>query len=599
VPPARPAEQRRLAAIVVADVAGYSRLMGRDESGTLQALRTVRREIVDPAIAAHGGRLVKTTGDGLLIEFASVVDAVRAMVGLQRALATHNASLPEERRLLFRIGVNLGDILSEDGDIFGDGVNVAARLQAIAPPGGLCLAGRVHEEVRDRLDLAFEDGGAQTLKNIARPVHVWRWSPDGPSEGASAAPARPAAIEPAEMARALAGKPSIAVLPFRNLSGDPEQDYFTDGVTEDIITALARFHELRVAARSSSFAFKARAPDIREIARQLGVQYVLAGSMRRAANRIRVTGELTNAETGLQVWTDRYDRDLADIFDLQADIGRTVAAVVEPAVRGAEIERARRKPTDSLSAYDLYLRALPPMWAGTREEIPRAIELLRQSLAHDPESAPTLATLSWCLFMAPIAGVAQSRELWDEAWRLARRAVERDAGDAFAQAIYAQALSGLGDQHEQGVLHAEEAVRLNPSLAVAWGALGYACNRAGDFTRGVESLELAVRLGPADAFAYFSLTGLSAAHFALGRHDEGIAWARKAVQRNPGYGTAHRLLAAHLVLAGRVEEAREVTRRRDVVQRTTLGEIRALRLFRQPDILDRYLAAQRACGVAE
>lgn len=588
-------ERRRLAAIVAADVAGYSRLMGRDESGTLAALRTVRRAIVDPAIAAHGGRLVKTTGDGLLIEFASAVDAVRCMVGLQTAMAAHNAGLPEDRRLVFRIGVNLGDIISADDDIFGDGVNVAARLQAIAPPGGLCLAARVHDEVRDRLEVAFEDGGAQSLKNIARPVQVWRWSPGGPA----AAPARPAAVEPAEMARALAGKPSVAVLPFRNPSGDPEQDYFTDGVTEEIITALARFHALRVAARSASFPFKGSTLEVREIAHRLGVQYLLTGSMRRAGNRIRVTAELTNAENGLQVWTDRYDRDLADIFDLQDDIGRTVAAVVEPAVRGAEIERARRKPTGSLTAYDLYLRALPPMWEGTRSEIPGAIALLRQSLAHDPEAAPTLAALAWCLFMAPIAGVARPGETAAEALELARRAVELDRDDAFAQAMYGFAVSGIANQYDQSCLHAEEAVRLNPGLPLAWGALGYASSRRGDFARGNECLELAVRLGPSDGFLYFWLTWLAAAQFALGRHDDGIAWARKAVQRHPGFGTAHRLLAAHLALAGRLDEAREVTRRRDAVQRTTLTELRALRLFHQPDILDRYLAAQRACGVAE
>ena len=595
MPPARQPGQRRLAAIVAADVAGYSRLMGRDEAGTLAALRAVRRDLVDPRVATFGGRLVKTTGDGLLLEFASAVDAVRCVVELQAAMAAHNAGVPEERRIVFRIGVNLGDIISEGDDIFGDGVNVAARLEAIAPPGGLCLAGRVHDEVRDRLDLQFEDGGAQELKNIARPVHVWRWSP----QGASAAPARTAAVDPAEMARALAGKPSVAVLPFRNLSGDAAQDYFTDGVTEEIITALARFHELRVAARSSSFPFKDSALDSREIARQLGVQYVLAGSMRRAANRVRITAELTSAENGLQVWTDRYDRDLADIFDLQDDIGRTVAAVVEPAMRGAEIERARRKPTESLSAYELYLRALPPMWAGTREEIPRAIALLRQSLEHDAANGPALAALAWCLFMAPVAGVAPRDESWAEALELARRAVESDGADAFAQAIYAQVMSGHADEHDQARLHAEEAVRLNPSLAFAWGALGYVSNRTGDFARSVESLELAVRLGPADAFAHFLLTGLAGAHFALGRHDEGIAAARKAVQRNPGFGTAHRLLAANLVLAGRVDEAREVTRRRDAVQRTTLGELRALRLFHPDEVMERYLAAQRACGVEE
>jgi TolB-like protein len=317
-------EQRRLAAIVAADVVGYSRLMGRDESGTLSALKTV------------------------LLEFPSVVDAVRCVVEVQTtAAAAHNASIPEDRRIVLRIGVNLGDIIIEGDDIFGDGVNVAALLQEVATPGGFCLSSRVHDEVRDRLDLVFEDAGTHKLRNIARPVRVWRRSPG------SATPTRTTAVEISEVARALAGKPSIAVLPFQNLSGEPDQDYFVDGVTEDIITALSRFRELLVTSRSSSFPLKGKNADIGEIARQLGVQYVLTGSMRKAPNRIRVTAELTDCENGRRVWADRYDRDLADIFDLQDDISRTVAAVVEPAVRGAEIERARRKPRENLSAYDL------------------------------------------------------------------------------------------------------------------------------------------------------------------------------------------------------------------------------------------------------
>jgi TolB-like protein/class 3 adenylate cyclase len=585
-------EQRRLAAIVAADVAGYSRLMGSDESGTLAALKAVRREVIDPRIEVFRGRLVKTTGDGLLLEFASVVEAVRCVADIQSAMAGHNEAVPDDRRIVLRMGVNLGDIIIEDGDIFGDGVNVAARLQAIAAPGGMCIADRVHEEVRDRLNLAFESGGAESLKNISRPVHVWRWAPHMAARA-------PPSIPITEVARSLGQKPAMAVLPFDNLSGGTDQDYFADGVTEDIITALSRFHELLISPRSSTFPLKGKGLAIREIARQLGVHYVLSGSMRRAQNRIRVTAELTHCDSGLQVWSDRYDRDLADIFDLQDEISRTVAAVVHPAVRGDEVERARRKRPENLSAYDLYLRALPHMWAGTRDEIPLAIELLRQSLQRDEGNVPTLAALAWCLAMAAPLGAVPPGEALPEALRLARRAVEHDKTDAFAQSVYAQALSAIADEYEQGCLHAGEAVRLNPSSAFAWGSAGFASFMAGDFERGVESLNVAVGLSPSDSLLYLWTTVLAASFFAVGRYDEGVAAARKAVQTNPGYGTAHRLLAANLAAAGRLDEACEVTRKRDGVQRTSIGEIRALRLFRQADILERYLSAQRACGVSD
>ena len=286
---ARMTEQRRLAAIVSADVAGYSRLMGRDESGTLAALKALRQEVVDPAIARHGGRIVKTTGDGLLLEFPSVVNAVRCAVEVQTAMADRTAEIAEDRRIAFRIGINLGDIIVEGDDIFGDGVNVAARLQEIAPPGGICISSRVHEDVRDRLDTAFDDGGTQTLKNIARPVQVWRWQPGTP------VPPKPA---PAPTALPLPDKPSIAVLPFQNMSGDPEQEYFVDGMVEDIITALSRFKSLFVIARNSSFTYKGQAVDIRQVGRELGVRYVLEGSVRKAANRLRITGQLIDAATG-------------------------------------------------------------------------------------------------------------------------------------------------------------------------------------------------------------------------------------------------------------------------------------------------------------
>ena len=393
--------------------------------------------------------------------------------------------------------------------------------------------------------------------------------------------------------------PSIAVLPFHNMSGDVHQEYFADGVSEDIITALSRFHELVVISRSSSFSFKGKGLDHRQIAQQLGVQYVLSGSMRKVGNRIRVSAELTDTGSSVQVWSDRYDRNLADVFELQDEISRTVAAVVAPAVRGAEIERARRKPPASLSAYDLYLRALPHMWAMTREDIPKAIELLRRSLSLDPTHAAALATLALCLRWASPVGAGGSPEMATEAVALARRAIEQDGADAFAQAVYGLTLFGHSRDYAQVCLHASEAVRLNPSSAFAWGTLGMMNSMGGDFEAGITELNRALSLSPFDSLLFIWTASLATACFALGRHEEGVIWARKAVQQNPGYGTAHRLLAANLASTGRLEEAREVSRKRDSAQKTTIRELRSMRLFSQDEVLERYLAAQRMVGVAE
>ena len=341
-------EQRRLAAIVSADVAGYSRLMGRDESGTLAALKALRQEVVDPAIASHGGRIVKTTGDGLLLEFPSVVNAVRCAVEVQTAMADRTAGIAEDRRIAFRIGINIGDIIVEGDDIFGDGVNVAARLQEIAPPGGICISSRVHEDVRDRLDTAFDDGGTQTLKNIARPVQVWRWQPG------TAVPPKPA---PAPTALPLPDKPSIAVLPFQNMSGDPEQEYFADGMVEDIITALSRFKSLFVIARNSSFTYKGKAVDIKQVGRELGVRYVLEGSVRKAANRLRIPASSSMPRRAAISGRTTSTASLEDVFELQDQVTSSVVGAIAPKLEQAEIERAMRKPTESLDAYDCYLRA--------------------------------------------------------------------------------------------------------------------------------------------------------------------------------------------------------------------------------------------------
>lgn len=587
-------QQRRLGAILAADVVGYSRLMGRDESGTLERLKAHRSERLMPALARNAGRLVKTIGDGVLVEFASAVDALAAAIEFQQAMAEANQREAEEGRIVFRIGLHLGDLIVEGDDLYGDGVNIAARLEAAAPPGGILVSRALKEAAQGRLKAELVPLGELQLKNIDRPVRAFRveWKPDDWGVAAS-----PAAVP--TPASAQSDKPSIAVLPFANMSGDPGQDYFADGVSEDIVTALSRFHELVVISRSSSFAFKGKGLEVRQIADQLGVRYVLSGSLRKAGNRVRVSAELTDVATGAQVWSDRYDRDLADVFELQDDISRTVAGVIEPAIRGAEIERARRKSPTSLTAYDLYLKALPHLWAGTRDDIPKAIGLLRQSLALDATGAPALAALSMALVMASPSGAEASPEMGVEAVALARRAVEIDPTDAFAQAVYGFTLAGPARDYVQGRLHAQEAVRLNPNSAFAWGTLGVINSLVGDFESAIAELQRAMTLSPYDALLSLWTLGLAAACFGLGRYEEGITWARKSVQQNPGNGTSHRLLAANLAAAGRLKEAREVTARRDVQQKTTIGELRALRFFKHEETMERYLAVQREIGIPE
>lgn len=396
-----------------------------------------------------------------------------------------------------------------------------------------------------------------------------------------------------------AQKPFIGVLPFRNLSGDPKQDYFADGVTEDIITALSRFRELLTAPRSSTFAFKGNSDNVAEVARMLGVQYVLTGSIRKDSKHVRMTAELTRCESGAQVWREQYDRDLRDIFDVQDELSRNVAAVMLPALQIAEVERVRRKSPDDLTAYDLYLRALPHLWAGTRNEIPTAIALLRQALQHESADVATLCALAWSLILAAPLGVSPPEKVLPEALRHARKAIELDDGHAFAQATYSLALSTVSSEYDQVILHAEDAVRLNPASTLTRAVLGIANHFAGRFDSALANLDLAIELGPSDSFVYLWLTFMAAADFGLERYEDGIEAARKAIQRNPDYGTAHRLLAANLALTHRIDAALDVTRRRDAVQQTSLHELRAMRLFRQEAIVERYLAAQQLCGVVE
>jgi adenylate cyclase len=366
---------RRLVAILAADVAGYSRLMGADEEGTHERLQAHLRELVEPKIKDHRGRIVKNTGDGLLAEFPSVVDAVRCAVNVQRGMIDREPGVPEERRIRFRIGINLGDVIVEEHDIFGDGVNVAARLEALAAPGGICVSRVVRDQVRDKFDLPFDDLGEQQVKNIARPVRTYSIA-----LGASSRAAPPSSGAPLP----LPDKPSLAVLPFQNLTGDAEQEYFVDGMVEEITTAIARLPWLFVIARNSAFTYKGKLVDVKQVARELGVRYVLEGSVRKAGSRVRITGQLIDTTTGAHIWADRFDGALDDIFELQDQVASSVAGAIEPKLRQSEIERAGRKPTANLTAYDLYLRALARSYRYTEEGFAEAVVLARQALVIDP-----------------------------------------------------------------------------------------------------------------------------------------------------------------------------------------------------------------------
>jgi TolB-like protein len=474
--------ERRLAAILAADVAGYSRLIEADEEGTLCRLKALRAEIVDPKIAGHRGRIVKTTGDGLLVEFASVVDAVRCAADLQAGLAERNAAFAAERRIDFRIGIHQGDIVVEDGDIFGDGVNVAARLEGLAEPGGICVSARVREDALGRLDLAFEDLGEQPLKNISRPVHVFSIATDQ-----KRAPEPPLALP---------DKPSIAVLPFANMSGDPEQEYFVDGMVEEIITALSRIRWLFVLARNSSFTYKGQAVDVKQVGRELGVRYVLEGSVRKAGNRVRITGQLIDAATGAHLWADRFDGSLEDVFELQDKVASSVAGVIEPALQAAEIARSAGRSTNDLTAYDLYLRAYAMGWLSSTQ-MGEALGLLEQAIARDPNYGPALAWAAFCSGRLVLDGRSEDPTLdRRKSIDFARRALQVAGDDPGILANAAQVLAVWGEDIDAMITLIDRALALNPSYARGWLVSGIARLFAGEAHIAVEHVETSMRLSP-------------------------------------------------------------------------------------------------------
>jgi TolB-like protein/class 3 adenylate cyclase len=543
-------QTRRLAAILAADVAGYSRLMGADEEGTLEGLKALRRELLDPKIAEHHGRIVKTTGDGVLVEFASVVDAVRCAVAVQQAMAGRNTSVPADKRIELRIGINLGDVIVEGDDIYGDGVNIAARIEALADPGGVFVSNTVHDHVRDRLPFVFEDLGEQQVKNIARPVRVYRVRDvtAAKSPSASAPPALP-----------LPDKPSIAVLPFANMSGDPEQEYFADGMVEEIITALCRIRWLFVIARNSSFTYKGQAVDVKQVGRELGVRYVLEGSVRKAAGRVRITGQLIDTSTGAHIWADRFDGSLDDVFELQDKIASSVAGVIEPALQAAETARLASRPTSDLTAYDLYLRAYAMFWVSA--QVPEALQLLEQAIERDPRYGPALAWAAICCYRLLQDGrsadpAAQRREGHD----FAHRALEVAGDDPSVLANAADALSWFGEDVGAMVAVVDRALELNPNYARGWHVSGVLRLQAGQSEIAIEHGEAALRLSPrARVGSTFFMMG--SAHFMCRQFDEAAAKLRIAIQENPTFAEPYRVLAACYAHMGRLGEAREIVAR--------------------------------------
>jgi TolB-like protein/class 3 adenylate cyclase len=476
-------QTRRLAAILAADVAGYSRLMGADEEGTLERLKALRRELVDPKIAEHRGRIVKTTGDGMLVEFASVVDAVRCAVAVQQAMPERNTGVGADKRIELRIGINLGDVIVEGDDLYGDGVNIAARIEALANAGGVFVSNTVHDHVRDRLPFVFEDLGEQQVKNIARPVRVYRvrTTLTHPAANAPGSPLSRNAGEGAESQRREVGeggapalplpdKPSIAVLPFANMSGDPEQEYFADGMVEEIITALSRIRWLFVIARNSTFAYKGHIIDVKQVGRELGVRYVLLGSVRKGRNRVRITAQLIEAETGTHLWADRFDGSMEDVFELQDNVATSVAGVIEPALQAAEAHRAEKRPTDDLTAYDLYLRALPKFASLSRDSLREALDLLNRAIARDPHYGPALALAAMCTQQLHLGGWVDV--LAEDARRdgvdYARRAIRAAESDPFVLASAAYALAYFGEEMGAALALMDRALVANRGSAYGW-----------------------------------------------------------------------------------------------------------------------------------
>ena len=580
--------ERRLAAILAVDVAGYSRLMGADEEGTHERLKAHFAELIHPKVTEHRGRVVKNTGDGLLSEFPSVVDAVRCALEVQREMIARNAATPAGHRIEFRMGINVGDIIIEASDIFGDGVNIAARLEALAEPGGICLSAAAHEQVRDRLDLAFDDLGEQQVKNIARPVRTYRVA-----LGASSRAALPPLSLP--------DKPSLAVLPFQNMTGDAEQEYFVDGMVEEITTAIARLPWLFVIARNSAFTYKGKAIDVKQVAQELGVRYVLEGSVRKAGNRVRITGQLIDTTTGAHIWAERFDGALDDIFELQDQVASSVAGAMEPKLRQSEIERASRKPTANLTAYDLYLRALAQSYRLTEDGVAEALVLARQALVIDPSYAPAAALVGWCRVLQRVRGWgALSDEDIAEACLLARQALEAERDDAETIRQAAWSLFALAGEVAMAAAALDRVLTRNPNAARAWSARGIIHALRNEPEAAIEAIERARRLSPFDRHAFGYAVNIAVAHLVARRFEQAIEWADRALHDQPRTVVGMRAKVVALAHLGHLDKARaELSRLLAIDPKLTIAGFREQAVYLAPEVLELYVDGLRLAGLPE
>jgi adenylate cyclase len=588
--------QRKLAAILAADVVGYSRLMETDEAGTLNRLKALRRDLFVPTTERFGGRIFKVTGDGALAEFPSAVDALNSAVSVQRALADRNARLPENQRIELRVGISLGDVIVEGDDLYGRGVNIAARMEGLAEPGGICISGNVHEHVRGTTGLVFNDLGKREVKNIADPVHAYcvQLGSDAVSEPDQ---------QQRDASLPLPDKPSIAILPFDNLSGDPDQRYFADGIVEDIITELSNYTWLLVIARNTSFTFRDKVVDIKEVGRKLRVRYVMEGSIRRTGDRVRITAQLIDAQSGAHVWAEHFDRDLADVFAVQDEITQNVAGAIQPRLISAEAERARTKPPESMVAWDYAVRGRWHVLRLTKEHNAEAQRLLREGLELYPNSAPILTFLSYSLTTGVIFGWSTDPQAWlTEARGLAERAANLDENDAWVQCVL-----GLGQftakQPDKAIGHYKKAIALNPSFALGHGYLALQLAfLAGRTDEAIKEAETAIRLSPRDPELYHFFYAIGMAHFVAERYDQAATWGEKAENERPaGIGLGPlRLLASTYAHLDRLDEARDAFASvLEVTPRISATGIRNAIHFGRPKDLERYLEGLRKAGLPE
>ena len=583
--------ERRLAAILVADVVGYSRLMGADEEGTLVRLKAHRDEVSDPAITKHKGRIVKLMGDGMLAEFASVVDAVRCVVDIQEAMSKRNTDLPQERCIQLRIGINLGDIIVEGEDIYGDDVNVAARMEGLAEPGGICMSRTVVNHVKGKVDLDFEDMGEQQVKNISEPIRVYRVVSD---TLAVQTVRSPSTVLP------LPDKPSIAVLPFDNMSGDPEQEYFSDGITEDIITALSKFRWFFVIARNSSFTYKGKSVDVKQVARELGVRYVLEGSVRKAGSRVRISAQLIDAQTGNHVWAERYDRELAGIFELQDEMTATIVGAIEPELGSAERERAKRKPPENLDAWDQYQRGLWHFWRYTREDANDAERFFQNAIDLDRGFGPAYAGVACLLNFHVLYGwTNMPDQTLDRALRAGQLAVSSDDKDPFAHFALGRVQTLQGD-FETAIAELEKAIDLNPNLALAYYGLGFALTWSGRAREALPQFHKAIRQSPHDPALWSFETMAGFAHIHLGEYVEAVEWLRKAARHPNSLFWPKLNLAVAFVEQEEWDKARAaMDAELELQPDLSVTAVAAMLGSLHPDWKDRYLDGLRKAGLPE